>query len=659
MSQRKSTRTKKDAHLLKGFTIDDSALNKLPKRSQCRSRRNSSMSLTSPSSESEGEPSPLMPRRGRRLAIVDTSKNCGESVSMSSDATPSNSCDECDTDKAARFRSRRRSSIDLETKTYQRDQILRDKRKRLIKRNTIADFYRSRESPSSDDNKKGRPTTFSFRRLIKTRSKEELSKLGDVLTKLAPSQFQDSDLAAYKNCHWSDLIVSSDKERQPIKIAESERKRREAVWELFTSECVFLIDHLMALKHCFLEPLKKVQVEGFLMYIEPPEIFCNLDDLCYVSYTFCKDLISVLTKNMSNTEIWETKRLEEVLERFATLSEEGEVYHTYCLNYTKGLSYLEKLKKNDDYCEFEKWCEQDPRCNRLQLNDLLVSPMQHCTKLPLLLANIRKYTLIEADRGLLAAAIGKLEVSLQNLEEKMRKERNTQRLQEIQQQLVWPSISDLDPKVYIPDFLKSSLSIQPCTKLLSCPKRQLMHEGLLTLVEATKSIDVHLFLFDDILLITKIKKSVKKKQNTFETFNTNDCNLYTVHRQPIALDRLSVHDVGIAEASANGLKHCIVLVHISRFQQIIGVFTLQSTSEYAKDYWMTKLCDAKKKYHSSPHECGANGLVDYRQQMPQTNIATTPTNHTPGDISPRRLRRARMLSAHKKKSVSMDTVFIT
>jgi len=37
---------------------------------------------------------------------------------------------------------------------------------------------------------------------------------------------------------------------------------------------------------CFFEPLKKVQVEGFLMYVEPQEIFCNLDELCYVSNTF-------------------------------------------------------------------------------------------------------------------------------------------------------------------------------------------------------------------------------------------------------------------------------------------------------------------------------------------------------------------------------------
>jgi len=34
---------------------------------------------------------------------------------------------------------------------------------------------------------------------------------------------------------------------------------------------------------CFMEPLKKVQVEGFLMFAEPQELFGNLDELCYVS----------------------------------------------------------------------------------------------------------------------------------------------------------------------------------------------------------------------------------------------------------------------------------------------------------------------------------------------------------------------------------------
>lgn len=106
---------------------------------------------------------------------------------------------------------------------------------------------------------------------------------------------------------------------------------------------------------------------------------------------------------------------------------------------------MEKLRKNENFVEFEKvryiytvndlriffylfififhfifflifqWCSQDPRCRRLQLNDFLVAPMQHCTKLPLLLANIRKYTSSDYDKNILALTIGKVEISLRKL----------------------------------------------------------------------------------------------------------------------------------------------------------------------------------------------------------------------------------------------------
>lgn len=40
---------------------------------------------------------------------------------------------------------------------------------------------------------------------------------------------------------------------------------------------------------------------------------------------------------------------------------------------------------------------------------------------------------------------------LESLEEKMKLEKDQHRILEIQQQLVWPSIADLDPKAYIPE----------------------------------------------------------------------------------------------------------------------------------------------------------------------------------------------------------------
>ena len=50
-----------------------------------------------------------------------------------------------------------------------------------------------------------------------------------------------------QNAHWTDVI--SENACNCDDISAGERRRRDAVWELFTSECVFLLDHLMALKH--------------------------------------------------------------------------------------------------------------------------------------------------------------------------------------------------------------------------------------------------------------------------------------------------------------------------------------------------------------------------------------------------------------------------
>lgn len=38
-----------------------------------------------------------------------------------------------------------------------------------------------------------------------------------------------------------------------------------------------------------MEPLKKAQVEGQLMFAEPQDLFGNLDELCYVSDAAARD----------------------------------------------------------------------------------------------------------------------------------------------------------------------------------------------------------------------------------------------------------------------------------------------------------------------------------------------------------------------------------
>ncbi|ESO12999.1 hypothetical protein HELRODRAFT_159593 [Helobdella robusta] len=261
-----------------------------------------------------------------------------------------------------------------------------------------------------------------------------------------------------------------------------------------------------------MEPLKAVQVEGHLMNAEPRELFGNLDEVCLVTHTFCTEFIEMLLMEATETEVGQTIVLLKALSRFCQLTRDGEVYHEYCLNYSKAIVCLEQLRKSEDFVRFEKWCIRDPRCHRLHLTDLLISPMQHCTKVPLLLSNIIKYTNDDEDKRVIRMTSQKLEASLKNLEAKMTWLKNFERMQEIQRQVIWLPITELEPKSYIPEFIRPLLNHQPCERLLANPTRQLVHEGPVCLLEVSKTVDMYMFLFDDILLLTKIKKEVARQQ---------------------------------------------------------------------------------------------------------------------------------------------------
>ncbi|CAH8536113.1 unnamed protein product [Heterobilharzia americana] len=531
----------------------------------------------------------LASRRGRRSAIIDNKNLIGESEVENQDTVNTSQ----NPNKTINEGGQERPPIVSSVNSFRERQ-----RKMLRKQNTIADLSSRNQlaSPSQDYELKRRANVFL--KLIErgTRSKESLLDLNEALQSLKSSYFHDQYLESFRDSHWSHLDKSGASEDH---MPDREVRRREAVWELFKSELTFFIDHLMVLKNCFMEPLKKLQVDGYLMFVEPMHLFGNLDDLCYVSHTFCRELISNLSQESVTNEFGSTDVLLRPLKRWSEHSRDGEIYHNYCLNYDSALTYLDSLRKFEHFNEFEKWCEQDTRCRRLQLTDLLVAPMQHYMKIPLMLSSIRRYTACSAEQEMLTACLTKVENSLKSLEDKMRWLKNFERLQEIQSQLIWPSVSELEPRVFIPEFLRQSLARQPCERLIANPKRQLLHEGFLTLNDGTKTIEIFAFLFDDFLLITRIKKPPKKKsfsENPLAGRSITEGGVFVVYRQVIALDRFTIHDLGIVEATANGLRNAIVLVLITRFQQITGVYTLQAANELDKQRWIEKLRNSQQAF---------------------------------------------------------------
>lgn len=531
-------------------------------------------------------------------------------------------------------------------------------RNNLLASSIISDLDGSTTSLAvNDDTSRKGKNTFSFLRLFdrSNRAKSEsLCGLEEVLTTISPSEFNDEQLTKYKGMMWYDFVTSFEDrisccevsipspDSSPSSIRQlpspmagplgssptgspmamrpdhlnvgmtsrNEQKRKEAVWDLFQSECMFLYDHLMVLKNVFMEPLKKIQVEGYAMFAEPEVLFGNLDELCGVTYAFCKEFVNLILQDVSTTgDIQTTDILMKLYQKGSKALSLSQAFHRYSLNYINALNYLETLRRHVEFIEFEKWCQRDPRCKKLQLTDLLVAPVQHIMKIPLILRDIELRTDDSTEKEVIGQILETEENSLRELDDKMKWLKNFERLLEIQRNIQWPSVMELDPKAFVPDFLKGPLSKQPCEKLIVSPRRQIIIEGPLMLLEAGKPTEMFLILFDDMLLITRRKKGLHKKKSSItenwpsscsrgsaSPFNPDSSMRYVVYKQPLSLDRFFIHDVSLHDATMNKVECAFVLVCLNRFQQIVTVFTFQASNDQIKQTWLAQLKATQEKW---------------------------------------------------------------
>lgn len=139
-------------------------------------------------------------------------------------------------------------------------------------------------------------------------------------------------------------------------VTRAEQKRQRALWDLFQSECVFFFDHLMTLKNVYMEPLKKIQVDGFAMFADPDVLFGNLDELCCGVYDFCKEFLYIIMRTLKTRpeELNATDVLIKLYKKNTKIDHLRGVYHRYTLNYINALTYLESLRRQVEFVEFER-----------------------------------------------------------------------------------------------------------------------------------------------------------------------------------------------------------------------------------------------------------------------------------------------------------------
>ncbi|KFU85466.1 Pleckstrin homology domain-containing family G member 7, partial [Chaetura pelagica] len=357
----------------------------------------------------------------------------------------------------------------------------------------------------------------------------------------------------------------------------------------------------------FVNTLKYLQSNEFLLDVDLWRLFANLEELNKISLSFLKTFFETVKEHVSKSG--SPMDFSSMLRKFF----QGDLCQThqiYCLNYTSAVFYLENLRQREDFGIYLKqWCEQNKQCKRLHLPELLVAPLHRLTRYPLLLNNIWKRSTDQTEKGFIWSLKEKVEKSIWDLEGKVKWLDNFQKFRQLQEVIIWPQVWDRDKRFFVPECLKQSLKENSSENVLSSANRLLLHEGRLTLAESTRLLDVYLFLFDDFLLITKIKRN-RKKYGVSDTSLIPVCpsltpelqafiregGFCTVLDQPIPLDRLILKNIDPIHISVFSLRNAFLIQHENRYRQSIAVFLLQAQTEAAKKTWMSQIETAISNY---------------------------------------------------------------
>ncbi|KAM4881860.1 pleckstrin homology domain-containing family G member 7 [Thomomys bottae] len=440
---------------------------------------------------------------------------------------------------------------------------------------------------------------FSKRGLQSKDKHKHMSNLESCLSSVRITDFKDYEFYSLKDKAWSEVMETHQK------ISDNQldlTKQQEAVWELFTSECTYFLDHLLVLKMIFMSTLKYLQIHDYLLDVDLWRLFANLEELTQTSFGFVNSLMSIIKDYVDTSETSRLMDFIPVLTKYFRGSL-CQSHQTYCLNYSAAVFYLESLKQKDDFNIYLKWCEQNEQCKRLHLPELLVAPLHRLTRYPLLLKNIWKRSTDSTEKIMIYSIKEKVEKSIRDLEGKVKWLDNFQKFRHLQEIIVWPPLWDRDKRFFIPECLKHILKEHMAENILSPTNRHLLHEGKLTLAENTRFLDAYLFLFDDFLLVTKIKRSKKKLGGTDSSLICPSLTpeLQTVIKegsscmvldQPIPLDRLVLKRIDPLHVSVFGLRHAFLIQHENRYRQCIAAFLLQAETENIKKTWIAQIAAA-------------------------------------------------------------------
>ncbi|XP_077615108.1 pleckstrin homology domain-containing family G member 6 [Crocuta crocuta] len=347
--------------------------------------------------------------------------------------------------------------------------------------------------------------------------------------------------------------------------------QQEALWELLTTELTY-VRKLKIMTDLLAAGLLNLQRVGLLTEVSAETLFGNVPSLIRVHKKFWEEVLGpTLREARASGQPLDPVSLQD---GFLTFSQRFQPYVQYCLQVKRTMAYAREQQDNNPlFNSFVQWCEKHKRSGRQMLGDLLIKPHQRITKYPLLLQAVLKRSPEARAREGLSAMIAAVESFLRYINKQVR--------QGEEQESLVAAAQRIGPyEVLEPSSEEVEKNLRPfCTLDLMSPvlgvapehTRQLLLEGPVRVKEGREGkLDVHLFLFSDVLLVTKPQRKADRAK---------------VIRPPLMLERLVCRPLRDPNS--------FLVIHLTEFQCVSSALTVHCPNATDCTRWLEKTQQAQ------------------------------------------------------------------
>ncbi|XP_066213683.1 pleckstrin homology domain-containing family G member 6 isoform X1 [Saccopteryx leptura] len=415
---------------------------------------------------------------------------------------------------------------------------------------------------------------------------------------------KDSDSSPTIEKSWKELVPGH--EEMSLELCH----QQEALWELLTTELIY-IRKLKIMTDLLAAGLLNLQRVGLLTEVSAETLFGNVPSLIRAHRRFWEEVLGpTLAKTRASGQALDPVSLED---GFLAFSQRFQPYVQYCLRVKQTMAYArEKQDSNPPFRAFVQWCEKHKLSGRQTLGDLLIKPHQRITKYPLLLRAVLKRTPEARARKGLKAMIACVELFLRYINKQVFQGEKQQSLVAAAQRIgpyevLEPSSEEMEKKLH--PFSNLDL-MSPMLGVAPEHTRQLLLEGPMRVKEGREGkLDLYLFLFSDVLLVTKPQRKAGRAK---------------VIRPPFMLEKL------VCRPLQN--PNSFLAIHLTDFQCASSALTVYCPSTTVCAQWLEKIQQAQdtlRKLKEEEYVRQKRELLALYRDADQESLGTGPSTPSP------------------------------